>query len=524
MWKVLLADDEFLIVRGLRRLINWQALGTQVVGEATDGAMAARMIEQLRPDLVVSDIRMPELTGLELMERFQGREYAPKFIFISGYEEFEYVRQALSGGAVDYLLKPVSAQALEKAVRKALGRMETSSAAALLRQPMGTLQDFFHQFAGRQEFADSELSKKFSVLLDGREDVLFFGVCLGLPPEEEKKLEELPTERMLLRRFMIFNAARDYMERSGQGCFLRKDDTRCWLMAFYSPDENVELAMRGMLDAVAAKTGAHLRAGVGKGRQIGAEMADSCQEAGRAFDLFYFEGKDLICYPGEGSAAPMDNEAIQRDVQEIFQAIVSKSDQVLDWLDTALNHVAAFHWGNRNAALNRVMIVTGDLCQMLFANRLLTGSFAQYQDQLQHTLEACPTFEDLRTCLKDYYQRLLPDIYRTARSKSSQEIYRVQRYIQEHYDQDLSLKALAEVACVSPHYFSAYFKAETGQNYKAYLTQVRMEHAMRLVMGTDLKAYEIAEQVGYNNVRRFVDAFRAAYQMSPTDYRKLHRR
>ena len=173
-------------------------------------------------------------------------------------------------------------------------------------------------------------------------------------------------------------------------------------------------------------------------------------------------------------------------------AVDGVHDQVLGVLAGGDHHVPHL-WGNRNAALNRVTIITGDLCQMLFANRLLTGSFAQYQDQLQHVLEACPTFENLRVCLKAYYQ-------------------------------DLSLKALAEVACVSPHYFSAYFKAETGQNYKAYLTQVRMEHAMRLVMATDLKAYEIAEQVGYNNVRRFVDAFRMADQMSPTDYRKLHKR
>ncbi len=186
--------------------------------------------------------------------------------------------------------------------------------------------------------------------------------------------------------------------------------------------------------------------------------------------------------------------------------------------------MAALHWGNRMAAYNRTMIFTGDICQLLYDNRLLTGSFTQRQDELQHRLEGCDTFAQLRERLRDYYRELLPDVYRNARSRSTQEIVRVQRYIEEHYDQDLSLKTLAEVACVSPHYFSAYFKAETGQNYKAYLTRVRMERAMELVINSDLKTYEIAERVGYNNVRRFVDAFRAAYGMSPLDYRKLHKR
>ena len=195
-----------------------------------------------------------------------------------------------------------------------------------------------------------------------------------------------------------------------------------------------------------------------------------------------------------------------------------------DDINAVLDLIADLHYGNRTAAFNRTMVFTGDLCQQLFANRLLTGSFAQRQDALQQTLEACGTFGALRRTLLEYYRRLLPDVYHTARNKNTEEICRVQQYIEAHYGEDLSLKSLAEVACVSPHYFSAYFKSETGQNYKAYLTRVRMERAMHLVMSTDLKTYEIAERVGYNNGRRFVDAFRAAYQMSPMDYRKLHRR
>jgi two-component system response regulator YesN len=154
----------------------------------------------------------------------------------------------------------------------------------------------------------------------------------------------------------------------------------------------------------------------------------------------------------------------------------------------------------------------------------LLGSFSERQDALQQLLSQCSTYNDLRHQLQDYYRSLLPDVYHTASRKNTAEIYRVQQYIQEHYHEELSLKTLAEVACVSPHYFSAYFKSETGQNYKAYLTGVRMEKALSLVLDTDLKSYEIAERVGYNNVRRFVDAFRAVYQLSPIDYRKLHKK
>ena len=103
-------------------------------------------------------------------------------------------------------------------------------------------------------------------------------------------------------------------------------------------------------------------------------------------------------------------------------------------------------------------------------------------------------------------------------------IEQVKDYIKAHYAEDMSIKELADVACVSQNYFSALFKKETGQNYKAYLTSIRMEEAIKLLRTTDLKTYEIGEKVGYNNVRRFVDAFKQIYNVSPMEYKKSLRK
>lgn len=523
MWKVLLCDDEVVIVKGLRRLIDWAALDVEVVGEATDGPSALRLMEETRPDLVVSDICMPGLTGLELMERFRGGAQAPKFIFVSGYEEFDYVRQALSGGAVEYLLKPVSPEGLEQAVRKALGLMEDSSAAALFRQSSVPLQDFFGQLTANREFAGADLYQNFAALLGGKENPVFVGLCFGLSEAARERLSSLPYERHLLQTFVAFNGIRDDLERSGYGCFLRKDGTRCCLLGIFSPEERPEEILRAALDAAASRSGLRLRAGLGRPCTSVEELPATYEDALVAFDHYFFEPRDILRWDGTPHVPAATNDDFDQAVTQVFRDIVTKSDAVMADVDRVLDIIRDLHYGNRPAAFNRVMIFTGDLCQQLYANRLLTGSFAQRQDALQRDLERCPTYAALRQRLKDYYQALLPDVYQAAGKRSTAEICRVQQYIEANFHQELSLKTLAEVACVSPHYFSAYFKSETGQNYKAYLTRVRMDRAIQLVMTTDLKTYEIAEQVGYNNVRRFVDAFRAAYGMSPMDYRKLHK-
>lgn len=524
LWKAVLCDDESVIVKGLRRLIDWEALGVGVVGEATDGEQAAEMIGQLQPDLVVSDIRMPKLSGLDVMAAVQSADHPPKFIFISGYGEFEYAQRALAGGAVDYLLKPVSAETLEQSVRKALGLMEHSSADALFRQPSGHVQEFFAQLTANREFAGSELSSKFTAMLEGREHCVFRGLCLGLYLEDEKRLDSLPYEKQLLQRFMAFNTARDLLERGHHACFLRKDAGHCWLMGIFQPGEQADQIVAEVLDDVAKRSGYRLRAGLGRECAALEDLPVTYEDALWAFDLYYFDQREILCWDGRTRPLRATNQSFDDNVKKVFHSIVSKSEDVLDDVDRVLDDVADLHWGNRMAAYNRTMVFTGDICQQLYDNRLLTGSFTRRQDELQHRLEGCATFAQLRERLRDYYRELLPDVYRNARGRSTQEIVRVQRYIEEHYDQEISLKVLAELACVSPHYFSAYFKAETGQNYKAFLTRVRMERAMELVINSDLKTYEIAERVGYNNVRRFVDAFRTAYQMSPLDYRKLHKK
>ena len=522
MWKAILIDNA-AVTKHLKSRIDWSALDVTVVGETDNGLTAAAMIEQTRPDLVITEIPLPGMSGLELLERCNSGGQGVRFIFVSEHKEFEYVKQALSFGAVDYLLKPVSKEELEKAVRKALGRMVDSSAAAMFRQASVSLQDFFGQLTENHNSTETALYQNFSSLLGGKDSPVFMGLCFGLSRETERKLERLPYEQQLLQTFMAFNAARDDLERSGYGCFLRKDGRCCCMLGIFSPGEDFNEILQRTIEKTEAKTGSQLRVGIGRLCTQAEDLMNTYEDALRAFDLYYFEQNEILHWDGTPHRPKSTNEEFDAAVKQVFHGIVAKTDTLEQDVDRVLDIIADLHYNNRNAAYGRVMVFTGNLCQELYSNRLLTGSFTQRQDALQHVLEDCRTYSEMRTRLQGYYRDTLPDVYHTASKKNTAEIFRVQEYIREHYREELSLKTMAEMVCVSPHYFSAYFKAETGQNYKAYLTQVRMEQALHLVLNTDLKTYEIAEQVGYNNVRRFADAFRTMYQMSPADYRKLHK-
>ena len=424
MWKVLLIDDH-AAAKELRKLIDWAALDVEVVGEAADGLTASAMIEQTDPDLVISEIPLPGMSGLELLERYAAGGQGPRFIFVSEYQKFEYVRQALSGGAVEYLLKPVSAESLGKAVRKALGRMVDNSAAAMFRQASVSLQDFFGQLTDNHVFSENELYHNFTSLLGGKDSPVFVGLCFGLSRETERRLERLPYEQQLLQTFMAFNSARDDLERSGYGCFLRKDGRCCCMLGIFSPGEDFNQVLQDTIEKTDAKTGCRLRVGTGRLCARAEDLMNTYEDALRAFDLYYFEQSDILHWDGKPHRPQSTNEEFDAAVKQVFHSIVSRTDTVEADVDRVLDIIADLHYNNRNAAYGRVMVFTGNLCQELYSNHLLTGSFTQRQDALQYILEDCRTYGEMRTRLQGYYRDTLPDVYHIARKKNTAEIYKV---------------------------------------------------------------------------------------------------
>lgn len=207
-------------------------------------------------------------------------------------------------------------------------------------------------------------------------------------------------------------------------------------------------------------------------------------------------------------------------MDEAYHAIIAHDDSYLEKIDKIMDNVEAIHYGNKNAALSRVLYFAAEIGTKLFQYQLIEGDYNEMQEKLQKDTESRKTFRALRECIRDYYQNLWVLLDNNGKSKDKVMIEQVKDYIKAHYAEDMSIKELADVACVSQNYFSALFKKETGQNYKAYLTSIRMEEAIKLLRTTDLKTYEIGEKVGYNNVRRFVDAFKQIYNVSPMEYRK----
>lgn len=143
MWKAVIADDEGVILQGLKKLVDWTNMDVHLVGEARDGQQLKEVMEETDPDIVITDIMMPYRTGLDILRWCNETDMHAKFIFISGYQEFTYAKEALQSGAVDYLLKPVARKDLEDAVRKAIQKLEEQNTIEIFKEEDDEMYQLF---------------------------------------------------------------------------------------------------------------------------------------------------------------------------------------------------------------------------------------------------------------------------------------------------------------------------------------------------------------------------------------------
>lgn len=524
MWSAVIADDEQVILNGLNKLLDWDKLGIQIVGNAHDGEALFKEISDKMPDIVISDIKMPKFSGMDVIKALSGRAGCPKFIFISGYEEFSYAKDAVKYGAVDYLLKPVGVAELEAAVRKAINQLEEHQTVSIFKQEKDELQQMFQKLNEGFEYAEETLYQRFEKENLDIESSFYVGICFSLI-ESEAIADTLTYEQTGLLRFGVYNQISEQFRKRRLGFLIKKEELFCDMMAVIPRDREDDFVQELLIpikQEIEVKMSVRLCMGIGALAASIKQWKNSYKTSKFACELYYFEERDVIDFGQIHRSYAVSFEDFHQLLESAFQKIAAKDASALEIISKALAAIEDIHYGNRYAAVNRVLLFTGTLLEKLFVVDLINGDFTVMQNEVQEHIRYLSTYRQMNDWLIDYYDQLLKDIFSRTKHKTGAETMRVKAYIMENYNQDLSLKELADVACVSQTYFSSLFKKETGENYKSYVTKIRMEEAIRLTLKTDMKTYEIAEAVGYNNVRRFVDAFKVIYKMSPMDYRRIH--
>lgn len=520
MWKAVIADDEAIIANGLKKLIDWKGLGVSIEADARNGEQLLEEIERVNPDLVITDIRMPRLTGLEVLHRVSRTNRKIKFIFISGYEDFSYAKDAMKNGAVDYLLKPVNRRELEEAVRRAItGRenqekleffSEKEESCCMIRGGAGQIDN--------EQILSMLRERKISL-----KDSFAVGVCVGLRPDIARSLERQSFQKYNLLRFSVFNRLEHLVEQTGRGLVIRADQDALYLMGVFERGRErtfIKELVEPMIRRVEREYQVELCVGIGMIADQSSMLRTTYSASKFAFNMYFFVEKQRINIAHVHRNYTVSDEDYRECAKQALFTIAAKGPDALEKISDVLDTIGELHYGNRYAVGSKLLHFSEDLFSKLADSHLLLEDPHALQNQLQELIESRCTLRELKTAVREFYTALLNRIYKSSRTRDKLLMEEVKDYIRDHYTEELTVREMAGIACVSQNYFSALFKSETGETFKTYVTTMRMQEALRLLRETDDKMYVISEKVGYSSFRRFSNVFKETYQVSPTEYRK----
>ena len=484
MWKILIADDEPLIVSGLSERIDWAALGCQVVSTAENGLEARRLLETLTPDILLTDIVMPGLSGLELAEIIRAEHRHTEVILLSTYDHFEYAREGLRIGVCDYILKPIDIARLQEAVRKAIERLPSSQGQQSSRSEGELL--FETALYGPAALRGQEVSGLRTLILCVR----------AFDRREENAYDVMAALRDALRASLEASGVRVHARMAGETlvflCVTEgQADTR-------RVRESLEEAIRAIPPEAALCVAA-----MGPAPVPPEDLHSQYAQCARTAAQGYFAREPGIISEKVSGSGPN----IQPMPEEIAESL---SQGRMEALEEAFHHLC----GDLASAADseQAQYALRELYRMATntASRLGMAEKPVQPERLHDESFA-------RSCHSAW------EYLRTICAWASQRLSlagRLRLAVEENFTRpEFGLAEAAEMLDMSPAYLSRVFKRETGENFQEMLTRVRIEKASALLRGTDLKVGEIARQVGFDNERYFGQVFRRHTQRTPVIYR-----
>ena len=544
MLKIFLAEDEVIVRETIKCMIPWEELGFELVGEAADGEMALPLLIRQKPDLLITDIKMPFMDGLTLAKLAKKELPELKIVILSGYDDFNYAKQAINIGVEDYLLKPITKNALIERLSEIRSRYEHEK----------TQKEYYEKFQREMQAYEKNSSRDFfEALVRGSMDMMevykkaeklgvdivaeayniliftmnseedFSGQKEGYSEWEAESLEMLeeffsghPSAMLFRSNIFSYGVLLKGQKESIkeitkecvgkiQGILKRKESKREWFLAVGQPVERLS------------------------------QIKKSYHTASRAFSQRYLYVENILYYDEmemmehrSGQADTNDNAYLKKvDVNALNPAILQKflSNGIQE--DTE-NFVKDYFYAigqepMESLVFRNYVILNVRFSVITFLKGLGCDTEGMEPENTEEILaESGKNIESAIAYAEKMVSQAITIRDQNSGNKNRSILKTAVDFIESHYmEEEISLNTVANVANVSANHFSALFSQNMGQTFIEYLTSLRMNKAKELLRCTGMRSSEIAGEIGYKDAHYFSYLFKKTQGMTPSDYRKV---
>lgn len=534
--KVLIVDDEAVIRIGLKSIINWEANDFELIGEASDGKKALQLTREQQPDITITDIKMPVMDGLEYIRQIQSLPKKPRVVVLSSYNDFELVKGAMKLGAEDYLLKlnmePDDLLHVLENIRCKIDecRVQEDSTQFLNEQVQKNIpilrRNLLKDILKHSDNQHQELLATLNFLnIRLNMDHLF---CLAVKIGALYRFEDMMEEELAALNSSIINIIEEIIGDDFHGnCFQGK--TGQFYVLLSPKIDYTDGQLRDRLISTSRrlieilKQYVNITAAIGvSGEHSGLTgIWEAYHQAVAAVGYRFFKGKEQVVFWDEVSSFQTSNQSyvISGLKERIWKALSLRQEAEVAQIFTSIQQDSAKLSLSREQAGNLALELLFTIYEFferfqIVAKDVLVLSFRTPQQLIY--LESYSQLQEWIGLLKE---DLIGYLKKEQATDYPRIITKAKKYIEEHYNQEISLKEVAKTLNLNPSYFSTIFKQYTGISYTDYLTNVRINLGKDLLRDTEYKVYEISKMLGYQNDYYFNRIFKKLTGITPLEYK-----
>lgn len=522
--KLLLVDDEKIILKGLLKTYDWETMGFQVVGTAESGEAALALIEDEEPDVVITDVRMKKISGLDLIEKTRLANPRIKFVVVSAYKDFEYARKACEEGALSYLVKPIDDDELEQVMKKAYricteDRKKTqeyeSFRRILSKDPKNFLSQMLERYV-KEVITANELSILAEQL---SEDIGVNQYFCGVSADIDVAYKVTKQVEFDAKRYLLFGEIEKRLQKNYQmWSYNGTDGSRIYILKLGASPDTKDI--KTVLEQIKTCCEETVISAVSNGYAGLGGLKTAYKQAVKLFEIASEAGAGILTISKEAKV-PVTVQYFEEIENQVIRVLRKNSkEQLKDVFEKLVYHLpkeenTAKSYLHRLAVRAEVMLDdsygVSDNIRMGFVNF--------YSMMNQYTLlRMIDLLYKLLGAVIDERLLIAPPM---AEEYFNDYMEEALDFMREHLnDEELSITTVADRVFLNPVYFGRLFKNVMGMTFKKYLLNERMERAKKLILETRLGVAEIGSKVGIPNPSYFSQLFKQATGKLPSEYKK----
>lgn len=527
MYRVVIVDDEPLIIAGIVSMIDWDTMECEIVGRFANGAEAWQYIEQSPPDIVITDIKMPLMDGIELMRQCYEKKLDSIFVLLTNYAEFSLAQQAVEYGAVEYLIKSsITAEALCRSLTRAIERYERVHKE---QKPMEGYEDwenrnqeqikkdFFRQLLLDEEW-NAQKYEQFRQSGAGKE---FGGFYLSLftlssagQRMEKKKL------------YYAENILQEMLQRFFPGSVLFQWEDDSFMIVINAgngqPESAAEQMYQKMQSVVRNYFGMDSVAAVSSYSEDLTRVPQLFSEIVECMNFYYYNSaKSIVIYRSiiktKGAVGrKFDISFMKKDIE---QAVIQRDGASLGQLLSQVRELLLEYKPDKRQAISACSNLYYYIC-MLFEKKNIfdTEKKSLLEENVLLHLNMLVSLQEIGQWLEQFQQQVCQMLEESTAGRSKWMIQTALQYIEEHYESRITLQEVSEMLGISAGYLSSLFSQNMGKTFSDYVNWVKIQHAKLLLEEHQYMVYEVAEMLGFENAYYFSRVFKKVTGMTPKEY------